>query len=88
MSTQNKPRVSSIREVIERDIGSGKLTTGQELDEEAFAAQYGASRTLVREPIQQLSSQGHIELRPHMGRLCRADSRQRTGADVRNHGLP
>ena len=37
------------------------------LDEEALAARYGASRTPVREAFQQLASQGHIKLRPHMG---------------------
>ena len=67
MSTQKKRRVPSIREAIERDIVSGKLTPGMKLDEEALASQYGASRTPVREAFQQLSSQGHIELRPHMG---------------------
>lgn len=72
MSTQKKTsvpktRVPRIREAIERDIVSGKLTPGMKLDEEALAAKYGASRTPVREAFQQLASQGHIELRPHMG---------------------
>lgn len=62
-----KTRVPRIREAIEHDIVSGKLTPGMKLDEEALAAQYGASRTPVREAFQQLASQGHIELRPHMG---------------------
>jgi DNA-binding GntR family transcriptional regulator len=62
-----KTRVLHIRAAIERDIVSGKLTPGMKLDEEALAAQYGASRTPVREAFQQLASQGHIELRPHMG---------------------
>ena len=67
MSTLKKTRVLSIREAIERDIISGKLAPGMKLDEEVLAAQHGASRTPVREAFQQLSSQGHIELRPHMG---------------------
>ena len=56
-----------IREAIEHDIVSGRLIPGMKLDEEALAARYGASRTPVREAFQQLASQGHIELRPHMG---------------------
>lgn len=67
MSTPKKTRVLRIREAIEHDIVSGKLTPGMKLDEEALAARYGASRTPVREAFQQLASQGHIELRPHMG---------------------
>ena len=62
-----KTRVLHIRAAIEHDIISGKLTPGMKLDEEALAAKYGASRTPVREAFQQLASQGHIELRPHMG---------------------
>ncbi len=56
-----------IREALEKDIITGKLAPGTKLDEEALAARYGASRTPVREAFQQLASQGHIELRPHMG---------------------
>lgn len=56
-----------IREAIEKDIITGKLAPGTKLDEEALAARYGASRTPVREAFQQLASQGHIALRPHMG---------------------
>jgi DNA-binding GntR family transcriptional regulator len=67
MSTPKKTRVPRIREAIEHDIVSGKLTPGMKLDEEVLAARYGASRTPVREAFQQLASQGHIELRPHMG---------------------
>lgn len=62
-----KTRGLSIREAIERDILSGRLPPGTKLEEEALAAKYGASRTPVREAFQQLASQGHIELRPHMG---------------------
>ena len=67
MSTSKKTRVPRIREAIERDIVSGKLPPGAKLDEEALAARYGASRTPVREALRQLASQGHVELRPHMG---------------------
>ncbi len=67
MSTLKKTRVLRIREAIEHEILSGRLTPGMKLDEEALAARYGASRTPVREAFQQLASHGHIELRPHMG---------------------
>lgn len=67
MSTPKQPRVLRIREALENDIVTGKLAPGTKLDEESLAARYGASRTPVREALQQLASQGHIELRPHMG---------------------
>lgn len=62
-----KTRLPNIRASIEHDIFSGRLTPGTKLDEEALAAKFGASRTPVREALQQLASQGHVELRPHVG---------------------
>jgi DNA-binding GntR family transcriptional regulator len=52
---------------VERAIVSGHLAPGTKLDENALAARHGASRTPVREALQQLASQGLIELRPHAG---------------------
>lgn len=56
-----------IREVIERDIVSGKLRAGTKLDEDAIGALHGASRTPVREALRLLASKGLIEIRPHAG---------------------
>jgi len=60
-------RTDRIRQAIERAIVSGKLEPGTKLDENALAARHGASRTPVREALQQLASQGLIELRAHSG---------------------
>jgi DNA-binding GntR family transcriptional regulator len=60
-------RSDRIRHAVERDIVSGKLMPGTKLDEDVLAARHGASRTPVREALQQLASQGLIELRPHSG---------------------
>ena len=62
-----KTRSDRIRHAIERDIVSGKLMPGTKLDEDALASRHGASRTPVREALQQLASQGLIELRAHAG---------------------
>jgi DNA-binding GntR family transcriptional regulator len=56
-----------IRQSVENDIVSGRLTPGTKLDEDGLAARHGASRTPVREALQHLASQGLIELRPHAG---------------------
>jgi DNA-binding GntR family transcriptional regulator len=60
-------RTDRIRQSIERAIVSGRLQPGTKLDENALAARHGASRTPVREALQQLASQGLIELRAHAG---------------------
>ena len=57
-----KTRSDRIRHAIERDIVSGKLLPGTKLDEDALASRHGASRTPVREALQQLASQGLIRL--------------------------
>jgi DNA-binding GntR family transcriptional regulator len=56
-----------IRASIEQAIVSGRLVPGSKLDEAALAERFGASRTPVREALQQLASQGLIELRPNTG---------------------
>jgi len=60
-------RAHRIRTSIERAIVSGRLPPGSKLDESSLAARYGASRTPVREALQQLASQGLIELRANAG---------------------
>ena len=65
-------RADRIRHAIERAIVSGRLAPGTKLDENALAVRHGASRTPVREALQQLASQGLIELRPHAGAFVAA----------------
>ena len=57
----------NLRESIEEMIATGKLTPGQHLDETELAAQYGVSRTPVREALIQLASMGIIVIRPRRG---------------------
>ena len=57
----------TLRESIEEMIATGKLSPGQHLDETALAAQYGVSRTPVREALIQLGSMGIIVMRPRRG---------------------
>jgi DNA-binding GntR family transcriptional regulator len=63
----DKSRVQFIRESVERDIVSGRLVPGVKLNEEALGAHHGASRTPVREALQQLASKGLVELRSNLG---------------------
>ena len=57
----------TLRESIEEMIATGKLSPGQHLDETVLAAQYGVSRTPVREALIQLGSMGIIVMRPRRG---------------------
>jgi DNA-binding GntR family transcriptional regulator len=65
-------RMHRIRASIEQAIVSGRLVPGSKLDEAALAERFGASRTPVREALQQLASQGLIELRPNTGAFVAA----------------
>lgn len=62
-----RTRSDRIRHAVESDIVSGRLAPGTKLDEDVLATRHGASRTPVREALQQLASQGLIELRAHSG---------------------
>lgn len=63
----DRTRVDVIRDTIEHDILTGKLGPGRKLNEDAIAARHGASRTPVREALQQLASKGLVTLRSHAG---------------------
>lgn len=63
----DRTRVDVIRDTIEHEILAGKLAPGRKLNEDAIAARHGASRTPVREALQQLASKGLVTLRSHAG---------------------
>ena len=52
-------RGSNIIKALEQEIMNGKLTTGERLpSEEKLCDRFGASRTVIREAIQQLRGRG------------------------------
>ena len=65
--TDNKNRSESLRESIEEMIAVGKLLPGQHLDETELAAEFGVSRTPIRETLIQLASMGIVVIRPRRG---------------------
>lgn len=60
-------RSGHIRAALRREILSGRLAPGTKLLEEELGAQYGASRTPVREALQHLASEELVELRARQG---------------------
>lgn len=61
------PLRHSVVESIRDAIALGRFTTGQRLPERALCELTGVSRTLVREALRQLESEGLIIVVPHRG---------------------
>ncbi len=54
-------------EKIEEQIVTGALRPGARLDEQELAAEFGVSRTPIREALIQLASAGLVDTRPRRG---------------------
>lgn len=66
-----------LRRALADDILAGRLPPGTRLDERLLAAQWGMSRTPVREALKQLAVTGLVESHPHRGVfVARLDSDQ------------
>lgn len=60
-------RTDTIRDLIEQEIVMGHFAPGQRLDEVSLAAQFGVSRTPVRESLRQLAATELVQIKPHRG---------------------
>ncbi|MFC4503965.1 MULTISPECIES: GntR family transcriptional regulator [Streptomyces] len=63
--------VDDIAARIRTRIMNGELAIGKPLRQAALAAEYGVSRTPVREALRQLQHGGLIEMQPHRGAVVR-----------------
>jgi len=63
----SQPRSAEIIRVLSQEMASGKLIPGTQLKEEALCVRFDASRTPVRDALNQLAAQGLVELRPRQG---------------------
>ena len=57
----------AIRVALSDDIIAGRLPPGAEIDEQAMAERFGASRTPVREALRELAAAGLVTLEPRRG---------------------
>ena len=67
MTTQLSGAAGNAYQLMRNDIVSGVLVGGSRLTETDLAAQYGLSRTPIRESLRRLQSEGLIEVIPHRG---------------------
>jgi DNA-binding GntR family transcriptional regulator len=57
----------TIRVGLADDITAGRIRGGTEIDEQAVAARFGASRTPVREALRELAAEGLVVIEPRRG---------------------
>jgi DNA-binding GntR family transcriptional regulator len=62
-------RSEELREAIEEQIATGVRRPGTRLDEQELAAEFGVSRTPIREALIQLGAAGVVEMRPRRGAI-------------------
>ena len=67
MTKQLSGAAGNAYQLMRNDIVSGVLVGGSRLTETDLAAQYGLSRTPIRESLRRLQSEGLIEVIPHRG---------------------
>lgn len=60
-------RSEALREQIEERIAVGAYSPGKHLDEVELAAEFGVSRTPIREALLQLSASGLVDMQPRKG---------------------
>ncbi len=67
MTTNLQRAADRAYQLLRNDIVAGVLGGGRHLAETELAAQYGLSRTPIRESLRRLQSEGLIEVIPHRG---------------------
>lgn len=70
--TPNNRLSEQLRDRIEERIATGFYVPGDRLDETELAADFGVSRTPVREALFQLEMSGLIEIRPRRGAIVKS----------------
>jgi DNA-binding GntR family transcriptional regulator len=66
--------VDRLAAAIQSRVLSGELPTGTRLRQESLAAEFGVSRTPVREALRQLNASGVVTVQPNRGAVVRGPS--------------
>jgi DNA-binding GntR family transcriptional regulator len=71
VSSNGDALVDELAAAIQTRVLNGELETGTWLRQESLAAEFGVSRTPVREALRKLQATGLVELQPRRGALVR-----------------
>ena len=69
--TERRALVDQLASDLQRRVLSGEIPAGARLRQSALAAEFGVSRTPIREALRKLQAGGLVELQPHRGALVR-----------------
>ena len=69
--TERRALVDQLASDLQRRVLSGEIPSGARLRQSALAAEFGVSRTPIREALRKLQAGGLVELQPHRGALVR-----------------
>jgi DNA-binding GntR family transcriptional regulator len=70
-TAERRALVDKLASDLERRVLNGDIPSGTRLRQNALAAEFGVSRTPIREALRKLQAEGLIELQPHRGALVR-----------------
>jgi DNA-binding GntR family transcriptional regulator len=71
VSANGEALVDELAAAIQARVLNGELATGTRLRQESLAAEFGVSRTPVREALRKLQATGLVEVQPRRGALVR-----------------
>jgi DNA-binding GntR family transcriptional regulator len=69
--TERRALVDKLASDLQQRVLSGDIPSGTRLRQSALAAEFGVSRTPIREALRKLQAGGLVELQPHRGALVR-----------------
>ena len=70
-ATERRALVDQLASELQQRVLSGDIPSGTRLRQSALAAEFGVSRTPIREALRKLQAGGLVELQPHRGALVR-----------------
>jgi len=70
-TAERRALVDKLASDLQQRVLSGDIPSGTRLRQSALAAEFGVSRTPIREALRKLQAGGLVELQPHRGALVR-----------------
>ena len=74
MNGDDQALVDALAAAIQARVLNGEIATGTRLRQQSLAAEFGVSRTPVREALRKLQASGLVEVQPRRGALVRRPS--------------